>query len=121
MIGHWVLRGFGLFIVTERGRDAPLGLVGPWFPATWPEPEIGWSLWSAEAEGRGIALEAVTAARRHVFDVLGWDGAVSYIDPANDRSRVLAQRLGCTRDDSAPRPPSDPGVEVWRHPNGGAA
>lgn len=40
--GHWDLRGFGMFAVTVRGSDEAVGMVGPWFPHTWPEPELGW-------------------------------------------------------------------------------
>src|SRR5690606_20549073 len=29
-IGHWVLRGYGMFVLTERGSDLGLGAVGPW-------------------------------------------------------------------------------------------
>ncbi len=122
IIGHWVLRGWGLFVVTPRGGDTALAGVGPWFPAGWPEAEIGWSVWDAGSEGRGIAFEAARAVQAHVFGPLGWRTAVSYIDPANSRSRLLAQKLGCVLDAGAPFPGDhDHPVEVWRHPAGGAA
>ncbi len=120
VIGHWVLRGWGSFIITARDSVQALGMAGPWFPAGWPERELGWSLWSPEAEGKGIALEAVQAARRFAFGPLGWQTAVSYIDPANTRSAALAQRLGCTLDTGAAHPGEGP-LQVWRHPAGGAA
>ena len=120
VIGHWVLRGFGMFIVTEQGQDAGLGMVGPWMPEGWPEPEIGWSMWTAGVEGRGYAFEAAEAARDWVWQTLGWTRFVSYIDPANTRSQALARRLGCTVDPGAPYP-GDEAVQVWRHPEGGAA
>lgn len=120
VIGHWVLRGWGSFIITARDSVQALGMAGPWFPAGWPERELGWSLWSPEAEGKGIALEAVQAARRFAFGPLGWQTAVSYIDPANTRSAALAQRLGCRLDTGAAHPGETP-LQVWRHPAGGAA
>lgn len=119
VIGHWPMRGFGLFVVTRAGSDAALGGVGPWYPAGWPEPEIGWSLWDAAAEGEGIAHEAVLAVRKHVHADLGWTRAVSYIDPINARSRALAQRLGCRIEPGAPTPGNEP-IEVWVHPEPGA-
>lgn len=115
IIGHWVLRGYGLFTVTDRDSGAVLGSVGPWFPDGWPEHEIGWTLWNAEAEGRGIAHEAALASRDFAARNLGWKTAVSYILPANDRSAALARRLGAAVDAGAAHPGTEP-CTVWRHP-----
>lgn len=121
VIGHWVLRGFGSFVFTRAGDDTALGLTGPWFPAGWPEREIGWTVWSADAEGTGLAFEAAQAARAHAFGTLGWDTAVSYIDPANARSIALAERLGARPDPAAATPDADTECRVYRHPRPGAA
>jgi len=115
VIGMWVLRGYGSFVFHETGSDQPLGMCGPWRPADWPEPEIGWTVWTAAAEGRGYAHEAATAARAHAFSALNWPTAVSYIDPGNARSIGLALRLGAVMDPTAPHPPFDTPVLVYRH------
>ena len=115
VIGHWVLRGFGSFILTRKGEDKALGMAGPWFPAGWPEQEIGWSIWTREAEGKGFACEAARAARDHAFGTLGWKTAVSYIAPENARSIALAERLGAVRDTAATGP-GDNTCLVYRHP-----
>jgi RimJ/RimL family protein N-acetyltransferase len=114
--GHWQLRGWGMFVIVDTATGAPLGAAGPWMPADWPEPELSWTIWTAKAEGRGYAHEAVTEVRRHAYDNLGWPTAVSYIDERNDRSIALARRLGCTPDAQAPRPNPDEPLQVWRHP-----
>ncbi|WP_445943058.1 GNAT family N-acetyltransferase [Roseicyclus sp.] len=114
--GHWQLRGTGVFIMADRQTDRPIGSVGPWYPGDWPEQELGWSVWSPEDEGKGYAHEATLRLRRHTYADLGWTTAVSYIDARNTRSLALARRLGCTRDEAAPRPKSDEPIEVWRHP-----
>ena len=119
IIGHWALRGFGMWAVTERGRDECLGTVGCWFPEGWSEAEIGWFVFPA-AEGRGIAREAALAARAHAYRVLGWTTAVSYVHPENARSILLAERLGAVRDDAAARPMPELGTLVFRHPAPGA-
>lgn len=126
--GMWMLRGFGLFILEEKATGKPLGSIGPWHPITWPERELGWSIWDAEAEGKGFAFEAAKAARDHVFNDLGWDTAVSYIDASNTRSRALAERLGAVIDPDADYPgKGEPGDEdeepcfVYRHTPEGAA
>jgi RimJ/RimL family protein N-acetyltransferase len=116
VIGHWVLRGFGQFVFAAKGNDTALGMTGPWFPEGWPEHELGWTVWNADAEGTGLAAEAATAARDHAFHTLGWTTAVSYIDPANTRSIRLAERLGAIRDDSAATPFPGESTLVYRHP-----
>ena len=114
--GHWHLRGWGTFVLVDKATGRPLGSAGPWMPGDWPEPELGWTIWTPEAEGRGYAFEAVTALRRHAYGDLGWPTAVSYIDARNDRSIALARRLGCTLDETADRPARDEPLMVWRHP-----
>ena len=121
VIGMWVLRGYGSFVYHEKASTTPLGLTGPWHPIDWPEREIGWTVWSAEAEGKGYAFEAAKAVRAFAFDTLGWDTAVSYIDPDNARSIALAKRLGAVLDPNAPRSddPDDTDL-IFRHPHPGA-
>lgn len=114
-VGHWVLRGFGSFVFQAHDDPTPLGSAGPWFPEGWPEPEIGWTIWTAAAEGRGLAAEAARVARVHAFVDLGWARPVSYIDPANARSIALAERLGAVRDRDAAAPGADD--LVYRHPD----
>ncbi len=120
-IGHWVMRGYGSFIVTRKGSDTAIGLIGPYHPIDWPEAELGWALWNVADEGKGLAYEAAAAARDHVFRDLGWPTAVSYIDPTNARSAALAKRLGAVLDPAARGP--HPDDFVFRHPApvGGAA
>ena len=112
--GQWALLGFGMFTVTERETGKPIGMTGPWYPADWPEREIGWLLWDPAQEGRGIASEMARAARAHVYSDLGWPTAVSYIHPDNTRSIALAERLGAVLDEAAAKP--RPHALVYRHP-----
>ena len=114
VLGHWQMRGFGLFAVTYKNSDEPLGLIGNWYPEGWPEREVGWTLWDTAAEGQNIAHEAATAVLAHTFDTLGWTTAVSYIDHPNARSIALATRLGATPDADA-QTPRDSGCLVYRH------
>jgi RimJ/RimL family protein N-acetyltransferase len=91
-IGHWALRGYGLFSVDTKAGDF-VGRVGVIFHDGWDEPELGWHLYDG-FEGQGFAEEAARAAqadyhRRHSPLPL-----ISYIDPANLRSAALAKRLG---------------------------
>lgn len=111
-IGHWQVRGFGMWMIHRRRDDRTVGMVGGWFPAGWPERELAWIVWP-QAAGRGYALEAAHAARRHLY-AHGWDGAVSYVDPRHLDSIRLCERLGATLDRDAP---SVDGNDVaYRHP-----
>ncbi len=114
-VGHWLILGFGMWAVTDKGTGELYGLVGPWCPADWPENEVGWVITEA-AEGKGIAFEAATAVVLDCFDRLGWDTAVSYIDADNTRSIDLAERLGAVLDPDAPQPKPDKPCLVYRHP-----
>lgn len=114
IIGHWHLRGYGRWIVADKDSDAPLGVVGCFYPDDWPEPEIAWSVFEG-AEGRGIAFEAARATLDYAFNTLGWTTAISCTTPDNARSAALAVRLGARReDDFTTRDGMD--LHVYRHP-----
>ena len=115
------MRGYGSFVFTLKDSDAPLGMTGPWHPEGWPETEIGWTIWTPEAEGKGYAYEAARAARDFARQSLGWTEIVSYIDVPNARSIALAQRLGAVHDPAAPSPHPDEPILVFRHPKGDVA
>jgi RimJ/RimL family protein N-acetyltransferase len=94
LLGHWQMRGFGMFAVAERERpDLLIGRVGPHQPEGWPDFEIGWAL-SRAFWGRGYASEAAAATVRYAFDVLKRPRIVSLIHPSNTRSRAVAERIG---------------------------
>ena len=93
LVGHWQLRGFGMWAVEERATGAFLGRVGLHYPDGWPGREVAWAL-SRAYWGRGFAFEAATAALEHAFMTLDWPRAISLIDPRNARSISLARRLG---------------------------
>ncbi|PUB10881.1 GNAT family N-acetyltransferase [Yoonia sediminilitoris] len=114
IIGHWGLRGFGRWLVADKGTDAPLGVVGLYLPEGWPAPELAWSVFDA-AEGKGIAAEAARAARAYAYDTLGWPSLMSAVHPSNARAVALAKRLGCTPDGTFEHP--DYGhLQIWNHP-----
>jgi len=120
-IGHWVLQGCGMWILTLKGDDTARGIVGHWFPSNWPETEVGWVLFKAADEGNGYAREAAQAAIDHAWNTLGWDTIVSYIVPGNDPSVALAERLGAVLHPDAPQPNPDRPILVYRHPHPEAA
>lgn len=116
-LGHWLIRGYGLFTVTWKDDDRALALVGPWNPPDWPETEVGWMVLDPAVEGTGVAFEAAQAALGHAWGALGWTSVVSYILEGNARSIRLAERLGATLDPEAAAPEAaGKTVLVYRHP-----
>lgn len=112
---QWQRHGFSLFTVTRHDDDEGIGGIGPFFPATHPEPELGWSLWDAADEGQGLAHEAAAAARDWFFATSGHATAVSYTDPDNHRSHRLCERLGAVVDPQAAHPYGDEPTLTYRH------
>jgi RimJ/RimL family protein N-acetyltransferase len=115
-LGHWEIFGYGMWAVATHDSDTALALIGPWTPPDWPEPEVGWMVLSAAAEGTGLATEAARAAIADAYGRLGWNTVVSYIGPDNTRSIRLAEKLGAVLDPDAPQPKPDDPVLVYRHP-----
>jgi len=115
-LGHWALKGFGLWHLTEKASGDFVGWTGVVNPPGWDEPEMGWTLLDG-AEGKGLAFEATAAARRYSARHLGLNGVISYISHSNDRSRILAERLGATyeREGELLSKP----CQIWRHPKAG--
>lgn len=93
VVGHWQLRGFGLWAVEEKATGDFIGRVGCWKPEGWPGMEIAWTLRQA-SWGRGFATEAAKTALRYAFDVLKQKHIISLIHPENEPSIRVARRIG---------------------------
>ena len=96
--GQWQLRGHGIWHVTLAGSDTFIGFCGIFHPVDWPEPELGYGI-TAKHEGKGLAFQAVEAARKAAATHLGLTELPSFIAPENERSQRLAIRLGAVRED----------------------
>jgi len=97
LVGHWALRGFGLWAVEERATGALMGRVGFWEPEGWPGFELGYVL-ARPFWNRGYATEAGAAALRHARESLGRHRIISLIQHANVASIRVAERLGAVHD-----------------------
>jgi RimJ/RimL family protein N-acetyltransferase len=98
---HWHEHGFGLWCAAAREEpDDCLGFVGlavpSFLPAVLPAVEVGWRL-ARPAWGRGLATEGARASLRHAFEDLDLQAVISIIDPTNERSIRVAQKLGMRR------------------------
>lgn len=95
MTGSWALHGFGMFSVVEKASGRWIGRLGPWRPEGWPGSEVGWGL-VRSAWGKGYATEGAAAAMNWAVGALGWNDIIHCIDPANQASARVAERLGST-------------------------
>jgi RimJ/RimL family protein N-acetyltransferase len=92
-IGSWALRGYGMWACERIDGDGFIGSVGIFHPLDWPEPEIAYSL-DRPFWHQGLATEAAGAARHWLFKHFPFSRAASFIQPDNDASKRVAERLG---------------------------
>jgi RimJ/RimL family protein N-acetyltransferase len=95
ILGHWTLRGYGLWAVEERASGALIGRIGFFEPEGWPGFELGWML-RRTSWGKGYATEGAGCALAHAFTVMGRERVISLIHPGNRASIRVAERLGET-------------------------
>jgi RimJ/RimL family protein N-acetyltransferase len=93
VLGHWRIRGYGLWAVEERSSGDLIGRIGLYRPEGWPGLEVGW-LVARERWGEGFATEGAAAAVRYGFETVGEDQLISVIMPANLASIRVAEKLG---------------------------
>ncbi len=111
--GHWLLRGYGRWTVTEKESDTAIGTIGLWYPEGFPEQELGWDLFEG-ATGKGYATEAAEAALTYAYNTLGWTTAISLIANGNTPSMGVAQRLGAAYDGDFTHERYG-AMQIWRH------
>ena len=93
MLGHWHLRGYGMWALESRASGELVGRAGFIDPPGWPGFELGWVLARAHW-GRGYATEAARAALDCAFGTLRRDRVIHLIRPGNAGSIRVAERLG---------------------------
>jgi RimJ/RimL family protein N-acetyltransferase len=98
-IGHWELRGFGIWAVEERSTGVLLGRIGCFHPFGWPAFEIGYTL-GRHAWGKGYAREGAGMSLAYARDVLKRDEIISIIRPGNAGSVRVAESLGAVKAES---------------------
>lgn len=99
--------GFSSWALVERESGAVAGDVGFGVYAPTGEPELGYTL-AAGFWGRGYALEAARACVAAAFAHLPHPRLVAKIQPENERSLRLAERLGMQKVDT---------IDVEGHPH----
>jgi RimJ/RimL family protein N-acetyltransferase len=93
LMGHWELRGYGMWAVEHRETGAFLGRIGFADPDGWPGCELAWAL-ARRWWGHGFATEGAKAALAYAFNDLNKDRVISLIRAENRNSIRVAERLG---------------------------
>jgi RimJ/RimL family protein N-acetyltransferase len=92
-LGHWLVRGSGIWAVEEKSTGAFVGRAGFADGEGWPGFELGGAL-MPQFWRRGYATEAGRAALDFAFRALKKDHVIGLIRPGNFRSIRAAERLG---------------------------
>jgi len=93
--GGWVLSGAGWWAVEARESGEMVGTVGAFMRESFPDIEIGWTLYR-RFWGKGYATEAARAAVAFSFDVHRARRVIAHIAPKNAPSIAVSERLGMT-------------------------
>lgn len=98
-LGHWHLRGFGMWIVQEKSTGDIIGRAGLRYPDGIPNIEVGWGF-IRNSWGKGYATEAADAALTYAFEHLQLQRVNAVIHRDNIGSRQVAHKLGMEIDAS---------------------
>ncbi|RST31086.1 N-acetyltransferase [Sphingomonas ginkgonis] len=102
IVGQWPLLGYGYWAVERRDDGRMVGHVGfcdferAVEPPLAPGPEMGW-IFDASVHGEGMAGEACRAALAWIDSTLAPATIPAIINPDNQASIRLAERLGFER------------------------
>ena len=112
LIGHWQMRGYGVWMLEDPADGSFVGRVGLFHPAGWDEPELSWMIVPA-LRGRGLATEAARAVRDTAFGPLGMTSLISLIKPGNEASRRVALKAGAVAAETVSFP--DGPLQTYRY------
>jgi RimJ/RimL family protein N-acetyltransferase len=93
LLGHWELRGYGLWAVEEKTTGRLAGRIGLLNLEGWPQMELAWTL-ARSRWGLGFATEGARAAMDYAFSAIKADHLISMIVPANAGQIRVAERIG---------------------------
>jgi len=93
ILGHWNLRGYGMWAVEEQDSGKFIGRIGFIDSEGWPGFELGWLL-GRPYWGNGYATEGAKYALEYAFTELEKQHVISLIYPDNKASIQVALRLG---------------------------
>jgi RimJ/RimL family protein N-acetyltransferase len=95
LLGHWELRGYGMWAVVERSTGELLGRAGLYHPEGWPGIELGWLI-DRSRWGEGLATEAARMAATWAWEELDCVQLIHLIRPDNQASVRVSEKVGAS-------------------------
>lgn len=95
-LGHWHLRGYGLWALETQQDNRTVGVCGLVWPYGWQRSELTWWI-ASDARRQGFAREASVAAIRFGYQQLKWDLVQTYMKDENEAAKALVLSLGGTQ------------------------
>ena len=86
-----------MYLTALKPAGPPIGICGLVRRETLDAPDVGFAFLAA-FRGRGYAYESAAAVIAYARETLGLRRLVGIVDPANDRSVRLLEKLGMTRE-----------------------
>lgn len=93
LLGHWQLRGYGMWALELKQSGEFIGRAGLMYPDGWPGLEMGWML-KPEYRHHGYATEAGNAVLEFAWRQLHAPRVISLVRVGNETSDRVAERLG---------------------------
>ena len=92
-VASYAKNGFGLWLVELKETKESIGMCGLIRRDTLEDIDIGYAL-LPRFWGQGYAIEAARAAKDYAKDVVGLKRLVAIVDPANEGSIRVLEKLG---------------------------
>ena len=92
-VASYAKNGFGLWLVELKETNESIGMCGLIRRDTLEDIDIGYAL-LPRFWGQGYAIEAARAAKDYAKDVVGLKRLVAIVDPANEGSIRVLEKLG---------------------------
>lgn len=102
-LGHWHLKGFGMWSVEEKQTGHMVGGCGLVWPEAYPRSELTWWI-IPSARRKGYASEASQSVIQFAYQTLNWDSVETHMNDENHAARNLVLKLGATMTERASFP-----------------
>jgi [ribosomal protein S5]-alanine N-acetyltransferase len=111
-VASYARHGFGLYLVELKAPRTPIGICGILKRDALPEPDIGFAFipayWS-----QGYGLESASAVRDYARETVGLSRLLAIVNPANDSSIRLLEKLGFRFSSLTKLAPDAPDVKLY--------
>lgn len=112
LCSSYASHGYGFWCVERRSDGKPIGLCGLVKRPELDAPDIGYAL-RPHAWGQGYAFEAAQASVQQARDTYGIRRLVAIVNPTNEPSIRLLERLGMALESSQRMPGETDDVSVY--------